>query len=162
MDKLSIKSLIPEQWQILKAIRLKSLRDSPDAFASSFEIESQFDEAEWRRRLEKTDRQTFVAFSAQGTPIGMAVGAPYGDQIGLFAMWVDAHHRNKGVGSGLVNTVIQWSRKMNYSNLFLDVSDNNPQAIKLYESKGFIKTGVKDHLPSPREHITEHQRQLIL
>jgi len=51
---------------------------------------------------------------------------------------------------------------MSFSTLFLDVSDRNTSAIKLYEKKGFIKTGVKDHLPPPRDHITEHQRKLML
>jgi len=46
--------------------------------------------------------------------------------------------------------------------LLLDVGDYNTSAIALYRSRGFEPTGKVRTLPSPREHVREHQFELII
>ena len=46
---LDIKLLAPEEWHVLRTTRLRALRDSPQAFASSLEVEVSWGEAQWRR-----------------------------------------------------------------------------------------------------------------
>jgi len=48
------------------------------------------------------------------------------------------------------------------SRIVLDVADGNAAAVRLYESRGFARTGVTGTLPPPREHVLEHQRALEL
>ena len=55
-----------------------------------------------------------------------------------------------------------WAREEGFPHLFLDVADENTAAIKLYERLGFAPTGVKNHMPPPRDHISEHERALEL
>ena len=46
--------------------------------------------------------------------------------------------------------------------LLLAVADGNAPAIALYERKGFEPNGEISKFPAPREHISEHQRELRL
>ena len=157
-----IRHLSSAQWKIFRDIRLKSLRDTPNAFGSTIEKEKIYTGDDWKKRLERSDCKTLVAFSKGSKPIGIIVGAPYDNQAGLFAMWIDPSQRKQGIGSLLVDAVIQWAEEQNFHEIRLDVADDNHPAIALYQSKGFVKSGIVGSLPTPREHIKEHQRVLTI
>ncbi|THB72918.1 MAG: GNAT family N-acetyltransferase [Desulfobulbaceae bacterium] len=159
---LRIRRLSPDEWTIAKRLRLAALEANPDAFGATLDEEAGYVEGKWRARLARSDCATFVAFTGGDEPAGIIVGAPYGNKAGLFSMWVDARHRGKGFGGALVDVVIDWAKKNGYSELLLDVADNNQPAIALYESRGFAPTGAKGALPAPRDNVTEHQRILRL
>jgi len=159
---IQIQQLKPSQWKILKEIRLKALKDTPDAFGSTIEKEIIYTEADWKQKLSRQDCKTIIAYSEDSIPVGIAVGAPYGDDAGLFAMWVDSKQRGKGIGSLLIDTIITWAEEKQSNAIRLDVTDHNHAAITLYQAKGFVKTGQKGTLQAPREHIREHQRILSL
>jgi ribosomal protein S18 acetylase RimI-like enzyme len=107
---------------------------------------------------------TFLAV-VDGTDAGLAVGAPHhnipGD-AGLYAMWVAPDARGRGVGTALVAAVVDWARAAGHGCLRLEVADDNAPAVRLYERAGFAATGRRGHLPPPRDHITEHERALVL
>lgn len=157
-----ILQLHPPDWQRYRDIRLRALADTPDAFGRQFDSENLFDEEEWVLRLQRSDAIHFAATEPSGNDVGLVAGAPYDDDAGLYSMWVSPEARGQGVGSALIDEVIQWAKVNNRKRLLLDVGDNNTPAIKLYESKGFHPTGITGTLPPPREHIKEHQRQLLL
>ena len=47
-------------------------------------------------------------------------------------------HRNKGYGTALMNSAIDWGKEQGCNIVNLDVLSNNPKAISLYEKLGFI------------------------
>lgn len=77
-------------------------------------------------------------------------------------MWVAPGYRGRGVGHALVAAVAAWARSAGHRRLRLEVADHNAQAVRLYERAGFIATGAHGRLPPPRDHITEHERALVL
>jgi ribosomal protein S18 acetylase RimI-like enzyme len=77
-------------------------------------------------------------------------------------MWVAPEYRRQGVGSRLIDTVIDWARAQGFSRLALDVADHNSAAVELYARHGFAPTGETASLPPPRAHIREHRRALLL
>ncbi len=158
-DIMKIHRLTGRDWKRGRDIRLRALRDSPDAFGSTLEREVLFSESDWISRLDRKDAVTFVAASDEGKDLGLVGGAPYGADAGLFSMWVDPAARGRGVGTILVKAVIEWAIEMGYSKVRLDVGDHNLPATAFYERNGFTATGVTGTLPPPREHITEHQRE---
>ena len=159
---IKIEILGPDEWEAYRNVRLNALEDTPDAFGSTLERELAYVEADWRNRLERNDCVTCVAFADNASPVGVVVGAPNNDEAGLYAMWVNPKYRRLGIGSALIDEVVRWARENDFSKLFLDVADSNESAGALYEIKGFTRTGTIGTLPHPREHITEHQRCLIL
>jgi ribosomal protein S18 acetylase RimI-like enzyme len=160
---ISVHRLGEEEWQRGKAIRLRALEDSPDAFGRLLGEELLFDDGLWQERLSRPNVATFVAVMGEGgDDAGLVTGAPYDEAVGLFSMWVAPEARGRGVGGALIDTLVDWARSNGNSELLLDVGDDNEPAIALYRRKGFERTGVIGTLPSPREYIAEHQRRRVL
>lgn len=148
------------EWKSVRAIRLRALSESPDAFSSTLAEEQRLSDADWQERCRSDRVAQFLAVSTDGDLCGIAVGAPYEGEpasAGLFGMWVAPEFRQRGLGVSLVNAVIQWAHDAGYQRLVLDVGDDNRPAVRLYESCGFVPTGIKGTLPAPRQHITEYQ-----
>lgn len=160
-----IERLTVEDWQRVKAVRLRALADTPDAFASTLEMEAAFADQVWQDRLRGDSAATFMAVLDE-QDAGLVTGAPFAEAgegtAGLFAMWTAPEVRGRGVASALVRTVIDWARQSGYPSILLDVADDNRPAIALYERHGFRPTGRTGTLPPPRTHVREHQRRLEL
>ncbi len=147
----------PDDWRSLRSLRLQALQDAPDAFASTWEDEAKMPDAKWRGRLASKDHATFLVSEADND-YGLAVGGPYGDDAGLYAMWIAPAFRGRGGAGKLIEAVAVWAAEKGFRRLLLDVADANNAAISLYERHGFSPTGHRSCLPAPREHIKEHQR----
>jgi GNAT superfamily N-acetyltransferase len=146
----------------LRAIRLRALRDAPDAFSSTLEEAAARSSESWTSQV--IELPTFVAVS-DGVDVGMVRYAQDGTgaETGcLISMWVAPQVRRQGVGGALVDAVVAWARSRGATRLLLDVADANAPAVALYARKGFEPNGQSGALPPPREHIREHRRELTL
>ena len=150
----------PEDAARLRALRLRALRDAPDAFGSTHARAVRISLEEWEQAF--SELATFVAV-VDGADVGMVRGAEDRDDASaawLISMWVAPTHRGQGIGDALVDAVSDWARAEGYARIKLDVADDNAPAIALYARKGFEPTGETGCLPPPRTHITEHRRAL--
>lgn len=157
---MHIESFTTHDVEPLRAIRLRALRDAPEAFGTTFAEASGWPMESWTRQL--AELATFIAV-IDGVDVGLARGGPHDGKPGaaiLLSMWVAPEARGKGVGDALIDTVVGWARSAGYSRLLLDVGDHNEPAIGLYARKGFKPTGETSTLPPPRTHIPEHERAL--
>ena len=77
-------------------------------------------------------------------------------------MWVSPEVRGQGVGEALIDAVVEWARVSGARRVLLDVGDHNQPAIALYARKGFEPNGIIGSLPTSRNYIREHQRELQL
>ncbi|GHF95886.1 GNAT family N-acetyltransferase [Thalassotalea marina] len=59
---------------------------------------------------------------------------------------VDSDYRGLGIGSKLLDAIIEYAKDNDYQNVRLDVIDTNPRAKKLYKTKGFYETKT-EHFP---------------
>lgn len=66
MSEITIRTLAEDEWEQYRDMRLRALRESPDAFVADVETEEQYDEQLWRDRGRglRCDR---------GNPAGLAV-----------------------------------------------------------------------------------------
>jgi GNAT superfamily N-acetyltransferase len=159
---IRLERLTAEDGPRLRAIRLRALRDAPDAFSSTFEEAAARPPGDWSRQL--LELPTFVAVS-DGLDVGIvrcARDGTSGETAWLMSMWVAPEMRRKGVGAALVDAVIDWARANGVIRLLLDVADHNTSAIALYERKKFAPNDGAATFPPPREHIREHQWELRL
>ena len=117
------------------------MRDAPYAFGSKLEVEAGASEEQWRDRV--TGWTRFVA-EVDGQVVGL-VGAGPGEFSGtaaLTSLWVDPRFRDLGVGSALIDAVEAWALGQGLSRVLLWVTETNQVAERLYERRGFTRTGA--------------------
>ncbi|MGQ0712684.1 MAG: GNAT family N-acetyltransferase [Gemmatimonadaceae bacterium] len=159
---MTIERLAPGDEERLRTLRFRSLRDAPDAFATTYEEALAWPSENWSRQLEHS--ATFVAMT-HGSDLGLVRGALHDqspDTAYVISMWVAPEVRRQGVGSALVDAVVDWARAKGVRRLLLDVSEQNTRAITFYIGKGFAPTGEAGTLPPPREHVRNIRLAMIL
>jgi ribosomal protein S18 acetylase RimI-like enzyme len=62
-------------------------------------------------------------------------------QLEIFRLIVALEHRGEGIAKGLVRTVLQFARDQGYSEVVLENSIVQHEALALYQRMGFQKTG---------------------
>ena len=77
---------------------------------------------------------------------------------------VNPRYRGKGVGTALMNFLIDYAKRSNIDTLFLEVRESNHTAIHLYEKAGFCSVGIrKNFYEKPVENaIVMHMKLLPL
>lgn len=148
----------------VRAIRLRALADSPEAFWTTLAEAAAMAPETWRARLTDPAGATFLAVR-DGAEVGLVYGFTHHvllDEAGLYGMWVAPEARQVGVGRLLMKAVIAWARDSGYPQLRLEVADANTAAVATYRALGFTPTGRRGAMPAPREHILEHELALDL
>lgn len=159
---IRLDQLTASEGRRLRSIRLRALLDAPDAFGTTLDQASAQPAEAWSKQV--VEIPAFVAVK-DGRDVGLVRCARDQDKMDtawLISMWVAPEVRRTGLGAALVDLVIEWARTNGISRLLLDVADVNRPAIALYDLKGFKPNGEAGALPAPRQHITEHQRELRL
>ena len=146
-----VRRLGPDDWQVLRDVRLRALADSPDAFASTFDREAAFTEADWRQRLAGP---VYVV----GVPEVVAMGGVFA-RDGLFhvwGMWTDPAHRGRGHARRILDALMP-ERGL----VVLDVNLANPAARTAYERYGFVATGETEPLrPGSEQRVERMELQV--
>jgi GNAT superfamily N-acetyltransferase len=158
--RIRVRRAEPEDWVASRALRLRALADSPDAFASTLEREAAFGDDVWRSRLENA--ATYVAVDDDGTLSGSVTGIDDRHESGgreVVAMWVAPESRGRGVGEALIGAVVEWARELDAPAIALWVADGNDRARRLYERVGFRDTGQRDVM---REGLGESRLRMPL
>ncbi|MGH9040596.1 MAG: GNAT family N-acetyltransferase [Acidimicrobiia bacterium] len=139
---MTVRRLAPDDVDILRDIRLRALRDAPDAFWITYEVEVAYGDEEWRRWL--TTAALFVAEDdADGPAIGLAGGIADAKNAGealLISMWVDPAHRGAGLADQLVAAVTGWAASQGRPTVRLHVVEGNERALRCYQRLGFTLT----------------------
>jgi putative acetyltransferase len=94
------------------------------------------------------DAAVFVAVDdADGTLVGRLSLArdphPACSHVADLGLMVAASHRRRGIGRSLLDTAVRWARASGVRKLELHVFPWNEPAIRLYESFGFTREGVR-------------------
>ena len=146
---VQIREVGADGWQAMRDVRLAALRDAPDAFASTYEREAAFAEADWQRRI--AGGGNFLAYAPElgAAPAGIVGGFETGPgTVELVSLWVRPQARRHGIGRALVQAVVGWARAKGMSRVHLWVAENNGHARLLYERCGFSPTAERQPLPS--------------
>jgi RimJ/RimL family protein N-acetyltransferase len=137
-----VRRIRPEEWATLRELRLRSLRDAPEAFGQTHEQADQQPDDEWQsaaRAASSGERRAwFLAEDDRGEPVGLVLGRrrPPHDCL-LFSMWVDPAVRHGGTGRRLVQAVADWGARWGARRVVLWVILGNEGALRFYERIGF-------------------------
>jgi ribosomal protein S18 acetylase RimI-like enzyme len=155
-----IKPLVPDDWLVLRKVRLTALGDSPDVFLHTLEEESQFSESRWRAEFERGEWD--VGFEDDEEPISLLgctrENEESKDERYLEYLWVARDKRGKGLGQRMLTEVIGRLRDSGVRTAFLWVLDGNEAAVRLYERVGFVMTNYSQPLPGRPERREEKMR----
>jgi RimJ/RimL family protein N-acetyltransferase len=141
---IHIRQLTPADAALYRGIRLAGLKQSPEAFGSTFEAEASKPLAWFFDRL--TSSQILGA-SRGGEILGVAGFAVRQEQKEahkglLWGMYVRPEARGTGVSRWLVEAVIDFARRR-VELIQLSVVMGNEPARRLYARLGFVEYGIE-------------------
>jgi GNAT superfamily N-acetyltransferase len=146
---MEIRRVTQGAWRELRDIRLAALRESPDAFGTTYaEAVARPEEwwVDWARKSAESDRQAMFLAWDGGTPVGIA-GTFFDDPDWVvIAMWVAPQSRGGGLGRRLLDAVVDFQRAHGATESVLGVVDGNDAARTLYERYGYVDAGVANPL----------------
>ncbi len=147
-----LRRLRPDDWRRYRALRLRALADSPDAFGSTLEVEQSKPSAFWSERLANAAASPFQLplVAEDGADfVGLVWGwidSAKPDAAQVFQMWVAPEARGQGSGAALLDAVIAWADGMHVTSVQLRVTCGDTPARRLYERAGFKSLGDPEPL----------------
>ena len=140
----TIRRLNTGEAELYRAVRLESLRESPKAFATTYESALQRDDDSWRAQADASasgsDRATFVVIAEQPVGLGAIYRDPDRPQEGeLIQVWVSPEGRGGKVAADLLNALFQWAASNGFETIRAEVTPDNSRALRFYEKCGFTR-----------------------
>ncbi len=153
---VQIRRVQEDDWQAVRDVRIRALREDPDHFGSSLAREEMFAETHWRMRLRTS--ATWVV-DDDGTPRGLVAmiqepGSPTSDRH-VVQLWVAPEARRRGLAWALLDTVREAALAEGADTLSLWVTDDNHAAGDLYVRAGFVRTSERHPLPRDPRRVEE-------
>jgi ribosomal protein S18 acetylase RimI-like enzyme len=145
---MSIRLLNPADAASYVTIRLKSLKEHPEAFLSSYEAEKDMPLETTETRLQvSVERFTLGAFSGNGELVGVATFIQESREKirhkgNVVAVYVNPEARRQRLGHQLMTELIARAAQLEGLEILnLTVTGGNRPAKRLYESLGFTCYG---------------------
>jgi GNAT superfamily N-acetyltransferase len=139
---VAVRRIQPDDWPLLRDLRLASLRDAPEAFGQRLDEAATFDDRDWmstaRASARGYRRAWFIAWDENEQPVGVVQARRrLPDTCLLFSMWVAPSVRRQGAGRALVQAVDDWGRSWGAARIVLWVLSTNEGAHRFYEQIDF-------------------------
>jgi RimJ/RimL family protein N-acetyltransferase len=143
-----VRALQSDDAAAFRTIRLRALKEHPEAFGSSYEEEARLELAEMTRWLsDSSESVMFGAFDGEQL-VGIAhlhrsarVKTHHRAMLG--AMYVAPEVRGQGAGQAIMNAVISHARAMEgLEDVVLAVTVGNEAARRLYIKAGFTPYSI--------------------
>lgn len=142
MPQITVRRIGPTEDEVLRDLRLRSLRDAPEAFGQNATEAAARDDQDWQQQVRQASfgdrRAWFIAEDEAQRRIGLVQGRRrLPSDLLIFSMWVDPEERRAGVGRQLIEAVEEWSRSWGATRSVLWVFGTNEGALRFYRRLGF-------------------------
>jgi ribosomal protein S18 acetylase RimI-like enzyme len=144
---MQVRRLTQADAPAYRALRLRGLREHPQAFTSSFEEDAAQPAEAAQQRLAANRSSFWGAFD--GDTLCGVVGldretrAKNRHKATLVGMYVAPEAAGRGAGRALVDALLTQARDEGLRLLVLTVTEGNSRAMQLYERCGFRSFGVE-------------------
>lgn len=154
---VQIRRATEDDWESVSRIRLRALREDPDAFGSSLSREERFKEKHWRMRARTVP--TWIAVDDAGEPRGLISmlqepGSPTDDRH-IVSLWVAPEQRRQGIAWALLDAIRHAALADGARTVSLWLVDGNNAAGDLYVRAGFTRTGERMALQRDQDVVEE-------
>ncbi len=149
---MEIKTLQSDDWEAMKDLRLKALKENPEAFARTYEEEVVFPDDIWKSRTasasEGKERICYLCFDGNHA-VGIAGSSKHKQKAGVSVVngvWVDPICRGTGAAISLMDSLASWATSIGMQTMEGYVTRNNERALAFYRKYGFEITEVTTSL----------------
>lgn len=134
----TVRLIGPEDWELLRAARLRALADAPSAFRSTLGEAEARPATFWREQagghLGPDACATAVALTGDQA-VGMATAVESGHEVELVQVWVARDRRREGVLRALIEALEPWVAGRI---LRAEVFPSNEAAVSAFSRLGFV------------------------
>src|SRR5690625_811353 len=150
---MNIRLLNDSDAQVYRGVRLRALKNDPDAFGSTYEQEETKPLGHIIERIHHTkDQFTLGCFDDSNKLVGI-VNFSRENRLktahkgNIYGMYVEPQFRGRGLGKALLLALIERATKEceGLEQIHLTVVSNNKSAKRLYVSLGFEVYGIEPH-----------------
>ena len=143
-SKVLVSILKPDEWEILRSIRLRALKENPEAFGADFKEVELRSREDWLKDYNKED---YLVASIDGVDVGMlyieVLKGDHGATCWIGGCWTDPAFRGNGVMRALFEYIDSHAQEKGWIRQGLGVWVDNLVAINSYKSLGFTFAGEK-------------------
>jgi ribosomal protein S18 acetylase RimI-like enzyme len=146
---IQIIKLPLSRWQEYKNLRLRALKDEPQAFSSSYTKEAAYPDEKWQERLSTACQEinSWLLFAQKNRRLVGMIGGwvePGKDVITIFGMFVVKRERGQGIAKMLFNKLLSTIKQTSFSRCMLEVNIDQQAAFHLYQTVGFQIVGQEN------------------
>lgn len=144
-----LRTLAPEDATAFQALRLRGLKECPDAFASSYEEEIDTLQEEIERRLKPKPDSAILGAFQEGklvalTGVQRESMAKLAHKAFIWGVYVAPEARGNGIGGKVVSHALSYaSETLGVRQVNLGVNTKNTAAVALYRKLGFTQYGLE-------------------
>jgi len=146
---MKIRILDKRDAEIYRELRLKSLKENPEAFLTTYEIEKDKPIEQLQQNLVPSDNRFTLGAFINGQLIGIVTfvresNPKVAHKGNIYAMYVSPDFRAKGIGKTLIQELIIKAKQYEgLEQINLTVISKNTAAKRLYETNGFVTYGTE-------------------
>lgn len=162
---VTVRPFRPDEWPLLKAVRLKALQQDPGVFGSHYAREAAFADVEWQARLQNPRAASFGVFD-DGKVVGMTgvyISPEDPATAGFVADWLEKDWRGKGISALMYEARISWAQAQpGIRRMTIAFRESNLRASKAGQKYGFVFTHAEDHAWPDGQTEPKHYYELRL
>lgn len=134
---VGVRRLGPADWKKLRVLRLRALRDSPEAFLGDVEREETYSGNYWQSKC--TQEYWFVAEVGEIATgfANLARAVNKAEPMHIESMWVDPECRGTGVGRAIVQRLEAEVKYLGESEIRLWVFEENADGRSFFQRLGY-------------------------
>lgn len=147
---IAIRKPKQNEWENIKELRLESLKEFPNAFASTYEEELEKPDDYWKQLILDSinESECIMLYAFDGNKLIGSIGAKWNNKsktahiVNLASMYVKPNFQKQGVAENLFNELLKYLEKnIIFRKIKLEVVADNIPAHSFYKKMGFVDTG---------------------
>lgn len=143
-----IRPLDGKDSAVYRELRLRALKEHPEAFATSYSEEQKLSLEDYQARLDLNPQQvTHGAFDTDQllgfSTLIRSTKNKLRHRATLVGLYVVPGMRGRGIANALLETALESARIWKVSDVALSVTLGNHSARRLYRKRGFLSYGVE-------------------
>lgn len=146
---VTLRRLVPADWQAVRAVRLRALAESPGNFFASLADAQALPDHRWRDLLGQDKAALFGAFDEEGlvgiTGVFTDRDDPSGRTAAFGMTWLDPMYRGGGIGHLFYAERLAWARARGFARVEVSHRASNTPSRRAMLAAGFRQIAVRPH-----------------